>query len=82
MGSNLLIINFSICAFIYIFMNRFYEGHFPVLVTSDLELIQEIFIKKFNYFSPRKVGQSLLATVSGRIELMFCFLDESSHLVG
>lgn len=33
-----------------------YEGHFPILVTSDLELIQEIFIKKFNYFSPRKMS--------------------------
>ena len=32
----------------------YYEGHLPVLVTSDLELIQQIFIKQYNNFSARR----------------------------
>lgn len=32
----------------------YYQGHMPVLVTSDLDLIQEVFIKQFNNFSARK----------------------------
>lgn len=31
-----------------------FEGHVPYLVTSDLEVIQEVFIKQFNNFSIRK----------------------------
>ena len=34
---------------------RYYEGHLPVLVTSDLEIIEEIFFKQFSNFSARKV---------------------------
>lgn len=33
----------------------YYEGHTPMIVTSDLDLIQEIFIKQFNNFSARRV---------------------------
>lgn len=33
----------------------YFEGHLPVLVTSDVDMIQEIFIKKFPHFSARKV---------------------------
>nr|UOU03273.1 cytochrome P450 3045C1-1 [Brachionus rubens] len=32
----------------------FYEGHFPVLVTSDLDIIQEVFVKQSTNFSGRK----------------------------
>lgn len=32
----------------------YYEGHLPVLVTSDLDLIQQIFVKQFANFSARK----------------------------
>ncbi len=31
-----------------------YEGHRPVLITSDLDVMQEVFIKQFNNFSARK----------------------------
>lgn len=31
-----------------------FEGHVPVLVTSDLDIVQEVFIKQFNNFSARK----------------------------
>ena len=37
---------------------RYYEGHYPVLVTSDLDLIQEVFIKQSKNFSARKVNHS------------------------
>lgn len=33
----------------------YYEGHLPVLVISDLQMIQEIFIKQFANFSARKM---------------------------
>lgn len=39
-----------------IFLLRIYEGHRPVLITSDLEIIQEVFIKQFNNFSARRVS--------------------------
>nr|UOU03262.1 cytochrome P450 3045C9 [Brachionus rubens] len=32
----------------------YFEGHLPVIVTSDLELIQEVFIKQSTIFSARK----------------------------
>ena len=35
---------------------RYYEGHTPVLVTSDIELIDEIYYKQFSNFSARKVS--------------------------
>jgi hypothetical protein len=35
--------------------NSYFEGHYPILVTTDVELIQEIFIKQFNNFTARKV---------------------------
>ena len=33
----------------------YYEGHTPILVTSDLEMIQEIFFDQFENFTARKV---------------------------
>lgn len=33
----------------------YYEGHLPILVTSDLNLIEQIFIKQYSNFSARKV---------------------------
>nr|AHL88982.1 cytochrome p450 3045A1 [Brachionus koreanus] len=32
----------------------YFEGHSPVLVTSDLDIIQEVFIRQFSNFSARK----------------------------
>ena len=32
-----------------------FEGHTPILVTSDPDLIQEVFIKQFSNFVARKV---------------------------
>ena len=34
----------------------YYEGHTPVLVTSDPDFIQEVFIKQFGNFIARKVS--------------------------
>ena len=36
------------------FFNRVFLGHRPMLITSDLEMIQEVFIKQFNAFPSRK----------------------------
>ena len=36
-------------------LSSYYEGHWPVLVTSDLDIIQEVFIKQYANFSARKV---------------------------
>lgn len=36
-------------------MLSYFEGHTPILVTTDLEIIQEVFIKQFANFSARKV---------------------------
>lgn len=33
----------------------YYEGHLPIIVTSDLELINEVFIKQYSNFMARKV---------------------------
>jgi hypothetical protein len=33
----------------------YYEGHLPILVTSDVDMVNEIFVKQFNHFSARKV---------------------------
>lgn len=38
----------------------YYEGHLPVLVTSDVEIIQEVFVKQFGNFMARKVFKSKL----------------------
>lgn len=55
MGSFLLIKVLIVILFNY-FNVSYYEGHVPTLVTSDLEIIQEVFIKQFNNFSARKVS--------------------------
>ncbi|CAF0718008.1 unnamed protein product [Brachionus calyciflorus] len=34
----------------------YFEGHLPILVTSDLDIIQEVFIKQSSNFSARKKG--------------------------
>lgn len=39
---------------------RFYEGHLPILVTSDLNIIQEVFFKQQANFMARKVFSYLL----------------------
>lgn len=43
---------------IYLSVNhsRYYQGHLPILVTSDLSLVEEIFIKQYSNFSARKMG--------------------------
>lgn len=35
---------------------RYYEGSMPVIVTSDPEMIKEVFIKQFNNFYGRRVS--------------------------
>lgn len=32
----------------------YFEGHLPVLVTSDLDIIQEVYIKQYSNFSAKK----------------------------
>ncbi|CAF0869176.1 unnamed protein product [Brachionus calyciflorus] len=32
----------------------YYEGHFPIMVTSDLEILQEVFVHQSSNFSARK----------------------------
>ena len=34
---------------------RYYEGCTPVLVTNDLDMIQDVFLKKHSAFRDRKV---------------------------
>ncbi len=50
-----LIIHNIIQKFHITFYLSIYEGHIPFLVTTDLDIIQEVFIKQFNNFSARKV---------------------------
>lgn len=40
----------------------YYEGHYPILVTSDIDLVQEIFVKQINNFSGRRVINLLFKT--------------------
>ncbi len=40
------------------------QGHLPVLVTSDLDLIQEIFIKQYSNFSARKVLEKFFSNIT------------------
>lgn len=44
-------------SFIYpgVLFRRFYEGHLPVLVTSDVDIIEQVFVKQFENFTARKV---------------------------
>ena len=35
---------------------RYYEGAQPTIVVSDVDMIREIYIKKFHIFANRKVG--------------------------
>lgn len=34
----------------------YFEGHQPIIVTSDLEIIQDVFLKQSSNFSGRKVN--------------------------
>lgn len=34
----------------------YFEGHLPILVTSDLEIIQEVFVRQSSNFAARKKG--------------------------
>ena len=38
---------------------RIYEGHVPVLVTSDPNMVEQVFIKQFSNFTARKVNFQL-----------------------
>ena len=40
----------------------YYEGHLPIIVTSDCDIIQEVFIKQFGNFIARKVNFKFLFT--------------------
>ena len=40
-------------------LNSYFEGHLPILVTSDPEIIQDIFIKQYANFSARKVNEKI-----------------------
>lgn len=42
---------------------RYYEGSSPVIVTSDPEIIKEVYVKQFNNFYGRRV--SLICAVIG-----------------
>jgi cytochrome P450 len=33
---------------------RIFEGHLPIIVTSDLEILEQVFIKQFSHFAARK----------------------------
>lgn len=37
----------------------FFQGHTPMIVTSDLDFISEVFIKQYNNFSAKKVKINL-----------------------
>jgi hypothetical protein len=39
---------------------RYFEGPLPVLVTSDLDIVKEVFIKDFSKFTGRKVRHAKL----------------------
>lgn len=52
--------NFLLLCFYFLCYFRYFEGHLPILVTSDLEIIQEVFIKQNANFSARKVFLALL----------------------
>ncbi len=36
------------------FFTSYYEGHLPILVTSDLEIIKEVFFDQYGNFTARK----------------------------
>lgn len=40
---------------VHVFL-RYYEGSLPVIVTSDPEVINEVFVKQFNNFYGRRVS--------------------------
>ena len=44
-------------------MYGYYEGHLPVLVTSDLDVIQDVFVNNFNNFTGRKVSRSFISVI-------------------
>lgn len=47
----------------------YYEGHLPILVTSDCDLIQEVFIKQFSNFIARKQYPFQFADDSPKMDL-------------
>ena len=42
------------CIFL-VMLSRYYEGPKPIIVTSDVELLQQVMIKEFSKFHSRKV---------------------------
>lgn len=44
------------------FPNRYYEGGLPVLVTSDVDILHEVFVKRFSIFHGRKVRDRIGST--------------------
>lgn len=47
----------------------YYEGHLPVIVTSDLELINEVFIKQYSSFMARKIYPWQFSDNSSKMDL-------------
>jgi len=53
-ASQINAINFMLI--ITISLIRYYEGSSPVIVTSDPDVIKEVFVKQFNNFYGRRVS--------------------------
>ncbi len=47
-------ISFYINPYFFV-LNSYYEGHLPVLVTSDIDVLHEVFVNQFNNFVGRKI---------------------------
>ena len=50
-----IISNICFLRLIRIFKNSMFEGHLPILISSDVEFLEEVFIKQSTCFSARKV---------------------------
>jgi cytochrome P450 len=50
----------------------YFEGHQPILVTSDLEIINEVFVKQYiTNFAARKLPQGIRSDDDPNMFLMF-----------